>query len=771
MSIQLLHDGVALGATVGLIPGSPYTVELAPETPLEAATDYVLVVSTDVHDLEGDPLPEELRVDFRTADVPPAVTLARVSGDAQPAKAGQELAAPFVVRVTDEHGVGIPNVGVTWSVTSGEGVLDGQWDCPPPNGPFGNPTPTRSALTDAAGYARVSFMPTWFGFSTVVARSAGIPGSPVTFTADATDDGATIEIVSGGEQEGITGPFATPNSFAVRVRDGDGNGVPHVTVHWRRLSGAGIVRGFACATGGLAGGDQFITRTSPADAPIGAGYASVEFEPRAFGFSTVVAGTPGSGGSSLFTVNTTAVSVGLSDNPWYGGPGFIGPGDTDDVTIPAGVAVEFVNFNAAARIVSTSAPAGGAAFDSGDLVQEGRFRFVPDVSGTWEFLDQVSGATGKLTVESANGGGGSGGIVVSNATTGGALDLDGYQLIIRGADQAVRTVELELNTQTSFMNLSPGNATVELEDVAENCSVAGGASRSVAIIEGAEVRLEFPVTCTPPPELGSVRLIVASGGTVVSMNADGSVTRRLTDGMDGGPSVSGDGARIAFVRAMDESYWWGPTAIFLVDANGGALTQLTDAESWARANSWSPDGDRIAVAVGFGGGRIDVVEVDGGGRRTLINDGDPAYAPAWSPDGSTIAFLRNCYGPSPTEVWAMDADGVNRRRLTTLPQHGCSSIKHVSWASDGSRIRFAYAPTGEAATLWTMNADGSDVVQVIRLPQRFGWLVDDWSADGKLVALTRMGTLSDVYLLNVESGTLTRVTGGNQGSWGAAFVP
>lgn len=49
--------------------------------------------------------------------------------------------------------------------------------------------------------------------------------------------------------------------------------------------------------------------------------------------------------------------------------------------------------------MSTSVPPGGAAFDSGGLLWDDRLGFVPGVAGTWECVDQVSGATGTLIAE------------------------------------------------------------------------------------------------------------------------------------------------------------------------------------------------------------------------------------------------------------------------------------------------------------------------------------------------------------------------------------
>ncbi len=75
-------------------------------------------------------------------------------------------------------------------------------------------------------------------------------------------------------------------------------------------------------------------------------------------------------------------------------PGF----DPSDVSVPLGTTVRWKSANETWRIVSTSAPPGGTAFDSGALGRSDAFRFIPDVAGTWQYADEVSGALGTLTV-------------------------------------------------------------------------------------------------------------------------------------------------------------------------------------------------------------------------------------------------------------------------------------------------------------------------------------------------------------------------------------
>jgi hypothetical protein len=99
--------------------------------------------------------------------------------------------------------------------------------------------------------------------------------------------------------------------------------------------------------------------------------------------------------------------VGLVYDPWNDRTVFYvpeasadalcGPAFSDDVEVPVGARVEFWNREASARIVSTAEPPDGSSFDSGLLAEDERFRFTPGVAGKWDFIDEVSRATGTLT--------------------------------------------------------------------------------------------------------------------------------------------------------------------------------------------------------------------------------------------------------------------------------------------------------------------------------------------------------------------------------------
>ncbi|HUF64756.1 MAG TPA: Ig-like domain-containing protein, partial [Gemmatimonadaceae bacterium] len=373
---------------------------------------------------------------------------------------------------------------------------------------------------------------------------------------------------------------------------------------------------------------------------------------------------------------------------------------------------------------------------------------------------------------------GAGVLRISNLTTGGAFDVDGYQVRVTVAGQEPRTVGLELNTSFVIGDMPPGEASVELDDVAPNCSVSGGSSRTVAIQQLTQIHVEFQAACTPPPELGAVRLVFSRAvvhstaewghhSHLWAMNADGTDLRQLTHGAtyDAGPIVSPDGARIAFSRP--EWMWEGDAPFtYVMDADGSNPRRL----SYGYASSWSPDGSTIAVdARGISSVGTYLIGADGSGFRPLVNN---AWQPVWSPDGHRIAFRRDAEGivggcNDPTaahEIWTISVDLTDPVLVKQFSP--CSWGGHLSWSSDG-RILFEDREPDEPAPLWSIRPDGSDLVRLLE-PSRMHFGV--FSHDGKLVTM-RPGPDGprDIFLMNVEDGSVVRVTADGL-SGGAAFL-
>lgn len=120
--------------------------------------------------------------------------------------------------------------------------------------------------------------------------------------------------------------------------------------------------------------------------------------------------------------------------------------------------------------------------------------------------------------------------------------------------------------------------------------------------------------------------------------------------------------------------------------------------------------------------------------------------PQVSPDGSRILYGISYesveQNKSNNELYVMDADGSNQKRLTTTP----ASENDAVWIDGGKRVAFVAQHDGKPQ-MWVMNADGSNRQVVTRMPNGVaGFLV---SPDGKkvvLISTVKYGrTPQDVY--------------------------
>ncbi len=126
------------------------------------------------------------------------------------------------------------------------------------------------------------------------------------------------------------------------------------------------------------------------------------------------------------------------------------------------------------------------------------------------------------------------------------------------------------------------------------------------------------------------------------------------------------------------------------------------------------------------------------------------FSPSYSPDGTRIAFVSN--REESFEIYVIDADGTNERRLTTTP----ANEGDPAWSADGSQIAY-HSDAGGTLQVWIMNADGSSQRQlttgeVVNLQPAI-------SPDGQTIAFTsaRDGNY-DVYLMGVDGSNQRNVT-------------
>lgn len=171
----------------------------------------------------------------------PAARLTLSSGNNQSGPAGQNLATPLAVQVTDSYNNPIAGVQAAFSVQSGGGTINGQ--------------SAVTATTAVNGLAQVTWkLGTGSVQQTVRATASVIAGQEIMFTATATSKPARLALVSGNNQSARVGqPLPAP--LVVSVVDSMGMYVSGQSVLFE-VSGGGKINNVASYTGVTANNGQ-----------------------------------------------------------------------------------------------------------------------------------------------------------------------------------------------------------------------------------------------------------------------------------------------------------------------------------------------------------------------------------------------------------------------------------------------------------------------------------------------------------------------------------
>lgn len=196
---------------------------------------------------------------------------------------------------------------------------------------------------------------------------------------------------------------------------------------------------------------------------------------------------------------------------------------------------------------------------------------------------------------------------------------------------------------------------------------------------------------------------------IFAMNADGSAPRLLipSDGnsMNLSPRFSPDGRKIAFHTNRD-----GNMEIYVAEADGSNLVNLTNSPTNEAAPSWSPDGKQIVFASDRGGSYgIYLMDADGSNVRLVFDaPNDLDFRPSFSPDGKRILFANHPLPGTDAVLALIDPDGANLRFITRPPEQA----SHARWL-DNDTIVFSWRQNEMSLwQLYSIRADGSDPRQI-----------------------------------------------------------
>jgi TolB protein len=224
--------------------------------------------------------------------------------------------------------------------------------------------------------------------------------------------------------------------------------------------------------------------------------------------------------------------------------------------------------------------------------------------------------------------------------------------------------------------------------------------------------------------------------------------------------------------------------VFASDRQDGTYLQLYVAEADGSDPEWirvgitrvvsridvAPDGERIAFT--SADGDLWVVDADGSGLLNLTNGARDDNFPRWSPDGEWIAF--NSYDGMQHDIYIVRPDGRDLRPLTANPANDVIPV----WSPDGTMLTFTSSRDG-TDQVYLMNADGSSQ---LRISTGEGLsIVHDWAPDGLSLAIgaDRRGAFPDppfpdslgLFIMALDGAILRQLPGAQSPVPFARFTP
>jgi eukaryotic-like serine/threonine-protein kinase len=247
--------------------------------------------------------------------------------------------------------------------------------------------------------------------------------------------------------------------------------------------------------------------------------------------------------------------------------------------------------------------------------------------------------------------------------------------------------------------------------------------------------------------LGSTDLLrVDRTGKVLSHVAERDVFR--------GGRLSPDGRRLAVAMGNPQSEIW------VFDLEKGTRNRLTFGEGSTHVMpSWSSDGKRVAYMAQFGstlmgGTSLHARLASGGGEDEVLlapeaENGVPVTVtwPQWSPDGRSLVYIQQL-GPTGASVWIASTSGETKPHILVKPENNFGRVAFARLSPDGQWLAYSASDGRREEIFVTSFPSGSGRWQITR----DGGTFPVWRADNKEIYYISYDSHLNAVALHVHDG-------------------
>lgn len=252
-----------------------------------------------------------------------------------------------------------------------------------------------------------------------------------------------------------------------------------------------------------------------------------------------------------------------------------------------------------------------------------------------------------------------------------------------------------------------------------------------------------------------------------SMNPiDGSDLVQLTDSSydEMMPAGSPDGRKISYIQREIQEGKSIYRLFVMKHHDSSAKTPIYTSPyhaEWHSPAKWSPDSKKLVFAnsVAYNDVHIFVINADGTGLKDLTPEGGLSREPDWSPDGTEIVYQSRGGGLSYTEeLCKMNADGSGKTRLTTAANSEANTKECPDW-NPGSQILFSYGHN-----IAKIDPSGANVITLLTHDAVYGsrqYQYASWSPTGKEIVYClyqKDGNDYDIWKMNADGTGIKRLT-------------